>query len=107
MMGTRYRRWFLCVLFLTVGAARLDADDAHLVAKSVERPTMPNLRLILPPVIHAVVGVESSVYFDNVCLAVNPRNYAFDGGSREEQGAGQYGVQANVAGCEGPGGKEQ
>ncbi len=34
--------------------------------------------LILPPVIHAVPGVEMNVYFDNVSLVVNPANYIFD-----------------------------
>ena len=36
------------------------------------------IRLCLPPVLYAVVGDEANVYFDNVMLAVNPRNYAVD-----------------------------
>lgn len=35
-------------------------------------------RLILPPVIYASVGYETNVYFDNVFLCLNPRNYAFE-----------------------------
>jgi lysophospholipase L1-like esterase len=36
------------------------------------------IRLVLPPVLYAVVGQETNVYFDNVVLAVNAENYAFD-----------------------------
>lgn len=35
-------------------------------------------RLILPPVIYASVGNEMNLYFDNVFLCLNPRNYAFE-----------------------------
>lgn len=36
------------------------------------------IRLALPPVVYAVVGVEANVYFDNVVLVLNPANYGFD-----------------------------
>ena len=36
------------------------------------------IRLLLPPRIYAVPGIEMNVYFDNVCLVVNPANYVFD-----------------------------
>jgi len=36
------------------------------------------VRLLLPPRLYAVPGVEMNVYFDNICLAVNPLNDAFD-----------------------------
>ncbi|MCK5803020.1 MAG: SGNH/GDSL hydrolase family protein [Lentisphaeria bacterium] len=38
----------------------------------------PPIKLLLPPVIYAVPGVEMNVYFDNVSLTVNPANYVFD-----------------------------
>lgn len=36
------------------------------------------VRLLLPPVIPAVVGQECNLYFDNVSLVVNPSNWVFD-----------------------------
>ncbi len=36
------------------------------------------IRLVLPPCIYAVPGIEINVYFDNVCCVVNPANYVFD-----------------------------
>ena len=35
------------------------------------------VRLTLPPKLYAVVGVETNVYFDNVVLVINPKNYEF------------------------------
>lgn len=37
-----------------------------------------SIRLLLPPRIYAVPGIEMNVYFDNVCLALNWTNYVFD-----------------------------
>jgi lysophospholipase L1-like esterase len=37
-----------------------------------------SIRLLLPPRIFAVPGIEMSVYFDNICLVVNRANYLFD-----------------------------
>lgn len=37
-----------------------------------------SVKLILPEIIQAVPGVELNLYFDNVCLVINPANYVFD-----------------------------
>lgn len=37
-----------------------------------------NIFLQLPPVIYAVPGVESNIYFDNVVLTPNPASFIFD-----------------------------
>lgn len=51
--------------------------------KEVVKTTAPDvpsnpIRLILPPVVHAVPGIETNLYFDNLCLVVNPANFVFD-----------------------------
>ena len=46
--------------------------------QSVEPAPVNQVRLILPPVIYAVPGIECNLYFDNVCLVMNPANYVFD-----------------------------
>ena len=49
-----------------------------LYATAEESAPTNTIRLTLPKVIHAVVGLESNVYFDNVVLVLNANNYAFD-----------------------------
>lgn len=44
------------------------------IQKSLPGP----IRLLLPPRIYAVPGIEMNVYFDNICLVVNRANYVFD-----------------------------
>lgn len=75
------RREFLVLVLIvthlgTSGA--LAADESATKPKPGAAVQGPDLRLVLPPLIHAVVGVESNVYFDNVCLVINPANYVFD-----------------------------
>jgi len=42
-------------------------------------PNVPGeIAFYLPPVIFAVPDIETSIYFDNICLVVNPSNYVFD-----------------------------
>jgi lysophospholipase L1-like esterase len=38
----------------------------------------PILELTLPPVLYAVPGIETNVYFENTVLVINPANLAFD-----------------------------
>lgn len=58
------RKQFL-VLFVLAAVVRAGAEAGP-------------VRLILPPVLPAVPGVEANIYFENVILAVNPANYVFD-----------------------------
>jgi hypothetical protein len=41
-------------------------------------PIAGPVRLVLPPVIYARPGIEANLYFDNVVLALNSDDYAFD-----------------------------
>lgn len=36
------------------------------------------IRLMLPETVYAAPGIETNIYFDNLILVINPRNYAFD-----------------------------
>lgn len=54
-------------------------NHAALVATEGESEDFPGaVRLTLPPVISAVVGLEVNLYFENVALALNPANFGFD-----------------------------
>lgn len=64
---TVYRLWMFVVL----------ACPAGLLGEEAANDPGP-IRLILPPVLYAVPGVEVNVYFDNVVLVVDPDDYVFD-----------------------------
>lgn len=52
--------------------------DALLAAADGSEELPGIVRLALPPFVHAIVGQEANIYFDNVVLTLNPANYAFD-----------------------------
>lgn len=48
-------------------------------AEPVEEADLPGeARLLLPPVIHALTGLEANLYFDNAALLLNPASVAVD-----------------------------
>src|SRR5262249_15487409 len=54
-------------------------NEASLLAGGFEPHNLPGpVRLVLPPVIDAVVGLGAHIYFDNVALVLNTASYAFD-----------------------------
>lgn len=74
------RRRFRVYLLALLSSAAALAQTAATV-RSVQQLPAPfpePIRLLLPPRLYAVPGIEMNVYFDNVCLAVNPANYVFD-----------------------------
>ena len=64
----------MLLCWLAVPAALMPRGACRGAEEDVPGP----VRLCLPPAIHAVVGVEMNVYFDNVVLAIRPEAYAFD-----------------------------
>jgi lysophospholipase L1-like esterase len=58
------------------------AEATTLVAmelQAIERNDLKGkIQLILPKNIYAVQGIESNIYFDNICLVPNITNYIFD-----------------------------
>lgn len=67
-------RYLILIALLTSfygAAASLRQDDAT-------RNFAGDVRLILPPVIYAAPGIETNIYFENICLMLNPADYTFD-----------------------------
>jgi len=67
----------LSTLMLFCWQAAMAAEPTQPEAEVLENLPGP-IRLVLPPDLYAVPGIETNVYFDNVMLAVNPANYTFD-----------------------------
>ena len=65
---------FQVVLFAVFPCAGLSAQPA--TQSPAQFPGC--IQLLLPPRIYAVAGIEMNVYFDNVCLMLNPAQYAID-----------------------------
>lgn len=65
--------WYAVALFTLLINTYCTAEDP-----SSAQPKPGTIQLVLPKVIHAVVGIESNLYFDNVVLVLNTNNYAFD-----------------------------
>lgn len=63
--------WFTAMVWIS--PCRLDAS-----VEGVSPPVPGRVRLVLPPVLHAVTGMETNVYYDNVVLVLDIDDYAFE-----------------------------
>ena len=63
---------------MTFGLVFTIVDAADKPTAVENATTNGSTRLALPAELCAVTGIECNVYFDNVFLALNPENYAFD-----------------------------
>ena len=64
-----------------LSAWRIEAQVPVPASTPVVQPVSPGagtIRLLLPPRLYAVPGIEMNVYFDNVCLTPDPARYMFD-----------------------------
>lgn len=80
-LSTRVRRAVvIAAAVLGSGGLLAQAPTAVPAAVAAETPRQFSgaIRLMLPPRFYAVPGIETNVYFDNVCLVVNPADLAFD-----------------------------
>lgn len=68
----------VCTLLTTALLASLFVLSAHSQAIPVSTDFPGQVRLVLPKAIYAVDNVETNIFFDNVILTTNSRNYVFD-----------------------------
>src|SRR5690242_18854275 len=68
-------RWMLAWCSVWIGSVS-PAAEPEAVPSNIK--VISTVRLLLPPSIPAVVGIECNVYFDNVVLVPNPANFVFD-----------------------------
>lgn len=59
-------------------AGTLLAEGEKMQTTAPLKAAVGTLELILPPVLYAVPGLETNLYFENTVLAINPANFAFD-----------------------------
>jgi len=69
---------FMCSSALSDETAKGRTATAQKASEDPNREFPGKGGLLLPKTIYAVPGIEMNVYFDNVVLVINPRNYAFD-----------------------------
>ncbi len=75
------RRLHLTTIGIALLTATMLASSHHLsLGKSPEEGDfLPGpVRLILPPIVYAVPGIECNIYYDNIILTLNVHNFAFD-----------------------------
>jgi len=72
------RMWPASGLMAAALLLRMGLPGAPAVAAEPLTDMPGVVRLALPPVLNAVEGVETNVYFENVVLALDPADFAFD-----------------------------
>jgi len=73
----RFAGWVIACAVLLPGTVAVGGAQARPAGQACEE-LAGKIGLCLPKTLYAVPGVEMNVYFDNVVLAINPSNYAFD-----------------------------
>ena len=72
-MNCNYR-----ILVLSIVSIVLAMPTREAMAGPADAPDAGRVRLVLPPVIYSVPGIEANVYLDNIVLVLNRANYAFE-----------------------------
>lgn len=72
------KRYVLILWIISGFVLGQDVGADETSPKATNAQSLAAIRLLLPPSIPAIVGMECSIYFDNVCLVTNPANFVFD-----------------------------